>query len=883
MRYIAICAKDIPVVPEFFQELENRTRSKVIKQYIRNTLIPFYLDKNRPIVQNIENPNEEVLKSLEANDIKNIISDILQKKNKISEHKFIRDDSLLSYKMFPTNIFKGIRQSTVKKIIRELKKYLKEKNIKLNNIYIKKINKTLQKDKFLRHFVKENYTEQELLTAFIIYKFKILNVIDLNQDFIFTYSFLEDEKEFLRHVIDYLNLKLDVENIPNWKEVYKQKEKELKEHLSNLSFEELQQEIEKYNFTDETIGIKSLQDEIRDKDVKLVYTYPDKYSWVTIISKRGLEQEGSNMNHCVGGFDYWNRINKGETVIYSLRDKFNKPHITIEVTDNEIIQIQGYGNSDISEKYHDMLLDGLKKYIVFDKVDDYSLNKNGILQQDNMLYSVYDLPDNIECDFLKLKSTNRKLELKNVICRQLEIENCPNINISGNIIATNHTFIKDEEAFFSIQKFLDKIKSDSIFIHSYYVDVAKESEINDLYECIPIKIKKILEQYEIRYNLKIKSLSIKHVKGDLDLCYNEKIKELPEGLVVDGNLDARNSKNIVLPKNLYVKGYVDLTYSKNIVIQSGTRIKYDLFLGTSSKIKLPANLTVKSLMLNNQIKVLPENLKITGNLNLLDTNITNLSKNTYINGKLTLNNVITSLPENLHVGKIIFKESIKTLPNNLTINELVVPYWIDTLPDNLTVLGDLYLFDTAAYKVTKLPKNLKVGRNLYLNEKITEFPKDLVVKGNLVFMGKVDKLPEGLNVGGFNLGKAKIKELPSYIKGNLDLSNYMESSLPDDLTITGNLDISKSDIRILPSNLNLGGSLTARFTNTKLPENFHVKGDLILFGSHIKELPKGLKVDGNLNLSYTQITDLPKDLKVGGSLDVSHTQITELPKRFKSR
>ena len=61
-------------------------------------------------------------------------------------------------------------------------------------------------------------------------------------------------------------------------------------------------------------------------------------------------------------------------------------------------------------------------------------------------------------------------------------------------------------------------------------------------------------------------------------------------------------------------------------------------------------------------------------------------------------------------------------------------------------------------------------------------------------------------------------------------------------------------------------------------EDLNVKGDLNLSWSIISSLPEGLKVGGDLDLFESKITSLPEGLEVGGDLDLSETNITLLPK-----
>lgn len=59
-----------------------------------------------------------------------------------------------------------------------------------------------------------------------------------------------------------------------------------------------------------------------------------------------------------------------------------------------------------------------------------------------------------------------------------------------------------------------------------------------------------------------------------------------------------------------------------------------------------------------------------------------------------------------------------------------------------------------------------------------------------------------------------------------------------------------------------------------LPDNFYVKGVLILYGSEIQSLPENLHVTNVLEISNTQIKSLPENLGIGGRLDCSRNQLS---------
>ena len=90
----------------------------------------------------------------------------------------------------------------------------------------------------------------------------------------------------------------------------------------------------------------------QNKDV--VYKFDNGYTIVDVNTENDLDVEGDKMGHCVGS--YCDMVASGRTTIYSLRDRRNEPHATIEVDSrNKVEQIKGKGNAAPVEKYRPMI------------------------------------------------------------------------------------------------------------------------------------------------------------------------------------------------------------------------------------------------------------------------------------------------------------------------------------------------------------------------------------------------------------------------------------------------------------------------------------------------------------------------------------------------
>ena len=98
-------------------------------------------------------------------------------------------------------------------------------------------------------------------------------------------------------------------------------------------------------------------------DERIMMTYDDGSFMVEVNNRNDLDVEGYLMKHCVGS--YASQVLHGNTKIYSLRNRFNHPEVTIEVTDNRVKQIKGPANSTVRDEDQ---IEKIKKF--FQSSDD---------------------------------------------------------------------------------------------------------------------------------------------------------------------------------------------------------------------------------------------------------------------------------------------------------------------------------------------------------------------------------------------------------------------------------------------------------------------------------------------------------------------------------
>lgn len=77
------------------------------------------------------------------------------------------------------------------------------------------------------------------------------------------------------------------------------------------------------------------------------------FHMVRLRTEAALDRESETMRHCIGLGSY-DRLLKEDGYLYlSLRDKFGRPHATIEAIKGKIVQFQGKANTVPKAEYRD--------------------------------------------------------------------------------------------------------------------------------------------------------------------------------------------------------------------------------------------------------------------------------------------------------------------------------------------------------------------------------------------------------------------------------------------------------------------------------------------------------------------------------------------------
>ncbi len=118
-----------------------------------------------------------------------------------------------------------------------------------------------------------------------------------------------------------------------------------------------------------------------DKDEKrVVYVSNNKKFFFMLLNANELDAEGDIMRNCVSS--YKNKLMRGHSLIISMRDQQNQPHVTIEVDlrTSSVTQVRGKANTSPGKEYMKIITEfalhvsGFDQHIDENVVDLINLN-----------------------------------------------------------------------------------------------------------------------------------------------------------------------------------------------------------------------------------------------------------------------------------------------------------------------------------------------------------------------------------------------------------------------------------------------------------------------------------------------------------------------------
>ena len=91
----------------------------------------------------------------------------------------------------------------------------------------------------------------------------------------------------------------------------------------------------------------------------VIYKCKDGKHFFKLLTPADLEDEGKLMGNCIGGSNYISKLKNELSILISLRDEKNLPHVDIEIDalTSQSLQVFGKGNDEPLQKYKSLILE----------------------------------------------------------------------------------------------------------------------------------------------------------------------------------------------------------------------------------------------------------------------------------------------------------------------------------------------------------------------------------------------------------------------------------------------------------------------------------------------------------------------------------------------
>jgi hypothetical protein len=143
--------------------------------------------------------------------------------------------------------------------------------------------------------------------------------------------------------LNLINRATDFQYIIDWA-------KKEKPDIFRLNFDEALESSKRWHENIETTGKYRIFEDDKDEE-RVVYKSKNGKFFFILLNPSELKIEGDIMRNCVAS--YTDKLMKGKSLIISMRDMKNQPHITIEVDikTSTVTQVRGKANTNPSEEY----------------------------------------------------------------------------------------------------------------------------------------------------------------------------------------------------------------------------------------------------------------------------------------------------------------------------------------------------------------------------------------------------------------------------------------------------------------------------------------------------------------------------------------------------
>lgn len=401
---------------------------------------------------------------------------------------------------------------------------------------------------------------------------------------------------------------------------------------------------------------------------------------------------------------------------------------------------------------------------------------------------------------------------------------------------------------------------------------------------------------------------IKEIDGKFYIAdVSDKVSSLPEDLHIPGDLVLQDDGLFELPANLTVEGNLDLGGTSIQSIGPYLVVEGALTLDGSHVARLPDNMIVGRLILeNSEVEEIGHDLTVENDLDLEGTKVTSIGSHLMVDGALFLGGSrLKALPEYTEVKKLIpISCDLAKLPAHL---EVKFDWFssehecldlsntkIKTLGEHTFVDGSLDLSNTG---IEKLPENLWIGGKGYNVENIKQNGGAQLILKNT----SIRALPDNLHAEVLDLHGTHVD---SYGKNTEIIELFVGDNPPKGdpaefktaiVYVDGNCQAAVD----FAFSINPKSELIIRNGSPRLPEKFPFSGALRIENARLEKfiahaylerfeiintflpvLPAGIQA-GSVRMEGRQVACRLEDGFICGTLEIVDASVTGLPDNFQ--
>lgn len=533
-------------------------------------------------------------------------------------------------------------------------------------------------------------------------------------------------------------------------------------------------------------------------DIKTVVEFENGYRLVELTTAAALDAESDTMQHCVGSGGYDRAIEIGSTRIYSLRDPYGKPHVTMElaVKKNMIVQIKGKQNSFPDDRYFKMILPWIEKsgFEVFGQelAGGYFLSDGKVRHVSNLKKG-----ERLFGEIAIRMGGYDALELP----EDLEIHGAINIEFKepSDLSADRRSILKLGRNTKVVSPEQDREDVESM-----------SSQSSRGHGSVTVRgaIIEGIENLECR-NFRAERSSFQQLPDRLHLPFSVRLKESDVSDLLARAEFGRDLK---------------ITSGKEVVLPSGFRVGGDLSIeGYASGVSLGSDVAVAGSLVFN-----------TSGYPLFGSALNEGGDET----------IIVTCGPGLRVGRFL-----ETGVSSIFIDDGFC------IAGSFNARGSSLSFRTGRGKVGGLfweyvdgvngvPENLEVEGNIVLKGDFSNPLGDRrKIGGNLNLWGSsIKTLPEGLDIA-----------------GDVRIGRCENLKMPDAMSVGGSLEVGGVVMLRLHPGVTVGGSVCMRAVRyAEIADDTHVKGCLRIQNMNLARMPEGVVVDDIAELDGMRIDGVTK-------------------------